>query len=342
MKKTILVTGGAGYIGSHTVLDLIDNGYRVLILDNFSNSSPNVLKHLVKINNDIPIEYFEVDLSDVNRVEAIFEKNKIDAVIHFAGFKAVAESVKNPIMYYENNVSNFIKLIKIMQKYKVKNFVFSSSATVYGEPEIVPIEEKSLTGKVASPYARTKYIIEEILFDLCSSDKDFNSVSLRYFNPLGAHESGEIGEDPRGIPNNLAPFITQVAIGKLEKLFVFGNDYPTKDGTCVRDYVHVQDLAAGHTDAIKFLFKNANGFDVFNLGSGIGYSVFDIIKSYEQVIGNEIPFDIAGRRDGDLAQYYADISKAKSILGWTPKRDILKMCQDSWNWQSKYPEGYDF
>lgn len=339
--ETILVTGGTGFIGSHTVLDLITNHYNVIIVDNFSNSSHNVSKILNTLAGR-NIKLYNVDLRETDELEEIFKKNTIDAVINFAGFKAVGESVSDPLKYYNNNLISMISLLEVMKKYLVKKLVFSSSATVYGIPESMPLKENAPTG-VSNPYARTKLIIENILEDLYASDNQWKIISLRYFNPLGAHKSGDLGESPNGIPNNLAPYITQVAVGKLEKLHVFGSDYPTKDGTCIRDYVHINDLASGHTAALNYMNKQEeNGFfEVFNLGSGSGYSVFEIINNFEKAIKKEIPFDIVKRRSGDIPVSYADISKAKEKLKWSVTKDINDMCEDSWRWQSKHPNGFD-
>ncbi|MDR1568474.1 MAG: UDP-glucose 4-epimerase GalE [Streptococcaceae bacterium] len=339
MIKTILVTGGTGYIGSHTVLDLIKNGYRVVILDDFSNSSPKVLEQLEKLAGE-SISLYNVDLKDAKQVEAVFAAEEIDAVINFAGYKAVGESVEQPLKYYENNLIGLINLVKAMQEFAVKKLIFSSSATVYGQPEIMPLKESDPIGNVTNPYGRTKLIIEEILTDICAANEDFGVVTLRYFNPLGADESGEIGEDPNGIPNNLAPYITQVAIGKLEKLSVFGGDYPTEDGTCIRDYVHVADLAAGHTKALDYLFQDNQGYEIFNLGSGVGYSVYQIIDNFEKVVGRPIPYQVVGRRAGDIPVSYAAIDKAKAVLNWSPTKDIGIMCADTWRWQQKHPNGF--
>lgn len=339
--ETILVTGGTGFIGSHTVLDLITNHYNVIIVDNFSNSSHNVSKILNTLAGR-NIKLYNVDLRETDELEEIFKKNTIDAVINFAGFKAVGESVSDPLKYYNNNLISMISLLEVMKKYLVKKLVFSSSATVYGIPESMPLKENAPTG-VSNPYARTKLIIENILEDLYASDNQWKIISLRYFNPLGAHKSGDLGESPNGIPNNLAPYITQVAVGKLEKLHVFGSDYPTKDGTCIRDYVHINDLASGHTATLNYMNKQEeNGFfEVFNLGSGSGYSVFEIINNFEKAIKKEIPFDIVKRRSGDIPVSYADISKAKEKLKWSVTKDINDMCEDSWRWQSKHPNGFD-
>lgn len=336
----ILVTGGAGYIGSHTVLELLSRNDNVIIVDNFSNSSKKAILNIEKITKS-KVQLHEIDLLDYVALEKIFKNNKIDAVIHFAGYKAVGESVENPIKYYDNNLVGIINLLKAMDKYNVNKLIFSSSATVYGSNENMPLTEREVIGSVTNPYANTKVIIEEILGDLCKSNSKWKVVALRYFNPLGAHESGEIGENPNGIPNNLAPYITQVAVGKLEYLTVFGDDYPTPDGTCIRDYVHVMDLAEGHAAALDYINNNDCSYEAINLGSGTGYSVFQIIDNFEKVIGEKIKYIIGPRRKGDLPISYADISKAKSLLKWVPKRSIEEMCRDSWNWQKKNPNGYE-
>ncbi|WP_348921679.1 UDP-glucose 4-epimerase GalE [Enterococcus rotai] len=339
--KNILVTGGAGYIGSHAILDLIANNYNVVIADNFSNSSPLVIKKLEELSGKT-LPFFDVDIRDKNKLTNIFSTFNFDGVINFAGLKAVGESVEEPLSYYNNNVCGMINLLEVMAEYKVFNLVFSSSATVYGIPDTMPLLETNSMGAI-NPYARTKKIIEEILRDLAQSSDEWKIIALRYFNPLGAHKSGEIGENPNGIPNNLAPYITQVAAGKLDKLYVFGNDYDTPDGTCIRDYVHINDLASGHTAALNTLLKNynlKNNFEAINLGSGKGYSVFEIIKNFEAVIGRTIPYEIISRRAGDLDVSLADVSKAKRLLGWEPTYSIKEMCADVWRWQEKNPNGY--
>ena len=337
--KTVLVTGGAGYIGSHTVLDLISEGFNVIIADDFSNSSKKVIDILENLSGK-KISYYEIDIRDRENLRGIFKENQIDAVINFAGFKAVGESVEKPLMYYDNNLIGMIVLLEVMEEFSVKRLVFSSSATVYGVPKSMPLVEDNQMG-ATNPYGRTKLIIEKILSDVAAADNSWDIIALRYFNPLGAHKSGDIGEDPNGIPNNLAPYITQVAVGKLEKLSVFGDDYDTPDGTCIRDYIHINDLAAGHTASIKYLISgNRKGFDVINLGSGKGYSVLEIVENFEKAVGNKIPYVIAGRRAGDIPVSYAKIDKAKELLGWEPKYSIEEMCKDSWNWQKKNPDGY--
>jgi len=337
--ETVLVTGGAGYIGSHTVLDLIKKGFDVIIVDDFSNSSKKVISILEKLA-DRKIKYYELDIRNKEGLREIFKENKIDAVINFAGYKAVGESVEKPLMYYDNNLIGMIVLLEVMEEFSVKKLVFSSSATVYGIPKAMPLVEDNDMG-ATNPYGRTKLMIEHILVDLAASDNSWEIIALRYFNPLGAHESGEIGEDPNGIPNNLAPYITQVAVGKLEKLSVFGDDYDTPDGTCIRDFIHINDLAAGHSASIKYLVSGkGKGFEAINLGSGKGYSVLEIIANFEKAVGKKIPYVIAGRRAGDIPVSYARIDKAKKLLNWEPTYTIEQMCANSWNWQKKNPNGY--
>lgn len=333
----VLLTGGAGYIGSHTAVELVEAGHDVVIADDFSNSSPKVLERLEKITGKKFLCY-ELNVAEETKLEKIFMENKIDAVIHFAGYKAVGESVQKPLQYYENNLDTTFSLLKIMQKYQVKNLVFSSSATVYGVPKKVPLQEDMPTW-CTNPYGWTKFMNERILMDVGNATPEMSIVLLRYFNPIGAHASGLIGENPNGIPNNLMPYISQVAVGKLEKLHVFGNDYPTKDGTGVRDYIHVVDLAKGHVKAIEFAEKN-KGVEIFNLGTGNGYSVFEIVNAFQTVNGVEIPYEIDERRPGDIAVCYADSTKAKEKLGWVAEKSLEDMCRDTWNWQKKNPEGY--
>ncbi len=334
----VLVTGGAGYIGSHTAILLIEAGYDIVIFDNFSNSSKESIKRVEKIvGKKIPL--VEGDIRDRDAIREAFRNYKIDAVIHFAGLKAVGESVEKPLEYYENNICGTLNLCYVMREFECKSIVFSSSATVYGDPKSVPIREDFPVGGVTNPYGRSKLFIEEILRDLYTSDSSWKIVILRYFNPVGAYESGDIGEDPNGVPNNLMPFISQVAVGKREYLNVFGDDYPTHDGTGVRDYIHVMDLAEGHRKALDRI----NSFDevmTINLGTGKGYSVLDVLKAYEMASRREIAYKIVPRRDGDIARNYADPSYAKEILGWEAKRDLNQMCKDSWRWQSKNPNGY--
>jgi UDP-glucose 4-epimerase len=334
----ILVTGGTGYIGSHTVIELVKAGYEIVVLDNLSNSKIEALNR-IKLITGKDVKFYQVDLLDKEGLEKVFSENDITDVIHFAGLKAVGESVSIPLKYYQNNITGTIYLLEAMKKFGVKNIVFSSSATVYGVPETVPLREDSPLG-ATNPYGRTKLFIEYILKDQNRADPSLNVAILRYFNPIGAHESGLIGEDPNGIPNNLMPYITQVAIGKLAKLKVYGNDYPTHDGTGVRDYIHVVDLATGHIAALKKLAANP-GVVIYNLGTGRGYSVLDVVNAFSQVIGRPIPYEFAPRRPGDVAVTYADVALAKKELGWEAKFDLLKMCQDSWNWQKKNPNGLE-
>lgn len=336
--ENILVTGGAGYIGSHTVVELIKNGYNPIVVDDLSNSKEEVINRIEKITGIRP-KFYKVSLLDEENFEQIFIKEKIDGVIHFAGFKAVGESVKKPLMYYSNNINSTLILLKMMEKYGVKNIVFSSSATVYGNPKIVPIKEDAEVGGVTNPYGRTKFMIEEILKDVAFVNKEMNITILRYFNPIGAHESGLIGEDPNGIPNNLMPYITQVAIGKLEKLNVFGNDYNTIDGTGVRDYIHVVDLAVGHVASLRKMEENP-GLLIYNLGTGRGVSVLEMVKAFETANDIKIPYQIAPRRGGDIDACYADCSKANEELNWYAKKTLVDACHDSWHWQSMNPKGY--
>ena len=334
----VLVTGGAGYIGSHTVVQLLEDNREVVIVDDLSNSSPKVIDRIEAITGKRP-KFYEVNILDEEKMEEIFKENKIDSVIHFAGFKAVGESVAKPLAYYTNNLTTTLIVLNLMKKYGVRNFVFSSSATVYGDPHTCPILE-TFPLSATNPYGRTKLMIEEMLVDICKADKELNVTLLRYFNPVGAHESGTIGEEPNGIPNNLMPYITKVAVGKLEKLSVFGNDYNTPDGTGVRDYIHVVDLANGHLKALAKLETNP-GLVIYNLGTGKGYSVLDMVKAFSKACGKDIPYVIAPRRPGDVAMCYADATKAKEELGWEAKYDLDRMCADSWRWQSNNPNGYD-
>ena len=335
----ILVTGGAGYIGSHTVVELLAGGYDVIIADNFYNSSPKVLDRLKTITG-VDVPFVECDVCDKVQVEELFASHpEIDAVIHFAAYKAVGESVEKPLDYYENNIGGAMTILQAMKRHNVKNFVFSSSATVYGDPETVPCTEESPANGATNPYGWTKVMQEQILRDLCHSDKDMNVAILRYFNPIGAHPSGLIGEDPNGIPNNLLPYIAQAAIGKYPSVRVFGTDYPTPDGTGVRDYIHVVDLAKGHVAAVKKLFTKC-GLVTYNLGTGNGYSVLQVIKAYEKAIGRELEKNYLPRRAGDIAENYADPRKAREELGWTAQYTIDDMCAHSWNWQSNNPNGY--
>ena len=334
----ILVTGGAGYIGSHTCVELLNTGYEVVVVDNLSNSSEKSLERVERITGK-KIRFYKADLLDRTAIEEIFQKESIESVIHFAGLKAVGESVAKPLEYYYNNITGTLILCDVMRNYGVKNIVFSSSATVYGNPKTVPIKE-DFPLSATNPYGRTKLMLEEILQDLHTSDPEWNVILLRYFNPIGAHESGLIGENPKGIPNNLMPYITQVAIGKLDCLGVFGNDYDTHDGTGVRDYIHVVDLAIGHVKALKKIGDN-DGVNIYNLGTGKGYSVLDMVKSFGEASGQKIKYEIKQRRPGDIATCYADPTKAKEELGWEAGKDLANMCQDSWRWQSGNPNGYE-
>ena len=335
----ILVTGGAGYIGSHTSILLLEKGYDVIIADNYCNSKPEAVRRIRKLANK-DFTFYQVDLCDADALEEIFQKEKIDAVIHFAGLKAVGESVEKPTWYYDNNLRTTLNLLNSMKKHGVHNIVFSSSATVYGNPASVPITE-DFPLSTTNPYGTTKLMIEQILKDIAHADPEFNPIILRYFNPVGAHKSGEIGEDPNGIPNNLVPFITQVAVGKRPYLSVFGADYPTADGTGVRDFIHVTDLAAGHVAALKLFEKPDCGLRIYNLGTGQGYSVLDVVHTFEEIIGRKIPYQIGERRPGDIAECYADPKKAYEELGWRAERTLRDMCEDSWRWQSQNPNGYD-
>ena len=328
---SILVTGGAGYIGSHTVVELLNEGRDVVVLDNFSNSKPEVLESIKKITKK-DFKFYKIDYLNRKELEKVFEENKIEAVMNFAGYKAVGESVKKPLEYYENNISGAITLLETMKKYNVKKFIFSSSATVYGDPEIIPITEECKTGGTTNPYGTTKLFIEQILKDLYNSDNEWDIAILRYFNPVGAHESGLIGEEPQGIPNNLMPYIVRVASGELEQLSVFGNDYNTPDGTGVRDYIHVVDLAKGHIKALEKLEKEQKGIYIYNLGTGKGYSVLDMVKAFEKTTGKEINYKIVDRRPGDIATCYSNPQKAKNELGWEANKTLQDMCNDSWKY----------
>ena len=335
----ILLTGGAGYIGSHTAIELMALGHDVVICDNLVNASERVLERIEKISGKKPV-FYKVDCCDANAMDTVFAENKLDAVIHFAGLKAVGESCHMPIEYYKNNIDSTLVLLEAMRKHGVKNIIFSSSATVYGAPDEVPIKESATVGRCTNPYGWTKYMNEVILRDAAKADPELSVVLLRYFNPVGAHKSGLIGESPNGVPNNLMPYISQVAVGKLAQLSVYGNDYPTKDGTGVRDYIHVVDLAKGHACAVDFVVKN-KGTEVFNLGTGVGYSVLDMIKAFEKASGKPVPYKIVERRPGDIAECYADSTKAKEMLGWTAKYDVNDMCEDTWRWQKGNPNGYN-
>ncbi|MGN0461689.1 MAG: UDP-glucose 4-epimerase GalE [Ruminococcus sp.] len=334
----ILLTGGAGYIGSHTCIELISAGHTVVIADNLCNSSKKAVSRVEEITG-AKIQFYEIDVCDGDKLSTVFEENKIDSVIHFAGLKAVGESCEIPLRYYRNNIDSTLTLLEVMKKYGCHNFVFSSSATVYGIPKTVPLVETMPTS-CTNPYGWTKLMIEQILTDATKADPELSVVLLRYFNPIGAHESGRIGENPNGIPNNLMPYITQVAVGKLEQLGVFGDDYPTHDGTGVRDYIHVVDLAKGHVKAIDYASCH-KGTEIVNLGTGVGYSVLDIVKTFIKVNGVDIPYVIKDRRAGDIAECYADPTKALKVLGWKAEKNLEDMCRDSWNWQKKNPKGYE-
>lgn len=337
--STVLVTGGAGFIGSHTSVELLNAGYDIIILDNFVNSKPESLKRIKELTGK-DFKFYQADIRDEEAMTKVFAENKIDAVIHFAGLKSVPQSVKEPLNYYDNNIAGTVCLCRVMDKAGCKKLVFSSSATVYGSKNPSPLREDMPTGGTTNPYGTTKYFIEQILQDLCISDSEWGVSILRYFNPIGAHKSGRIGEDPNGIPGNLMPYITQVAIGKLECLNICGNDYPTPDGTGVRDYIHVVDLALGHIKALDRLLK-VKGCEVYNLGTGKGYSVLDVVKAFEKASGIKINYRIAPRRAGDVACCYADATKAKEVLGWQAQYDIDDMCADSWRWQSQNPNGLE-
>ena len=333
----ILVTGGAGYIGSHTCVELLDAGYEVIVVDNLINSSKEAVKRVIEIAGK-KLKFHKVDLLDKKALNSVFAKSKIDSVIHFAGLKAVGESVQIPLRYYHNNITGTLTLLEVMNKHNVKNIVFSSSATVYGDPHKVPITE-DFPLSATNPYGKTKLMIEDILRDLYVADKSMNIAILRYFNPVGAHKSGRIGESPNDIPNNLMPYVSQVAVGKLEMLSVFGSDYPTPDGTGVRDYIHVVDLAIGHLYALKKL-DSKPGIVTYNLGTGRPYSVLEMVKAFEKASGRKVPYKITERRPGDIASCYADPAKAKNEMGWSANRGIEEMCEDVWRWQSANPNGY--
>lgn len=335
----ILVTGGAGFIGSHTCVELLDAGYEVVVVDNLCNASEESLRRVEKITGK-SVTFYKADIRDAQAMNEIFDKEQIECVIHFAGLKAVGESVAKPLEYYENNISGTIVLCEAMRNHGVKNIIFSSSATIYGNPAFIPITEECPKGICTNPYGWTKWMLEQILTDLHTADPEWNVVLLRYFNPIGAHKSGLIGEDPKGIPNNLMPYVSQVAIGKLECLGVFGNDYDTHDGTGVRDYIHVVDLAVGHVKALKKIQEKA-GVCVYNLGTGCGYSVLDVVHAFEKATGKEVPYQIKPRRAGDIAACYADAKKAKEEIGWEAQRGIEEMCEDTWRWQTKNPNGYE-
>ena len=337
--KRVLLTGGAGYIGSHTAVELLENEYEVVIYDNLSNSSEIAIDRIREITGK-EVKFYEADILDEDFLKKVLLDEKIDVVIHFAALKAVGESVKEPLRYYHNNLTGTLSLLMAMEEVGVKNIIFSSSATVYGDPAKTPITEDCPKGECTNPYGWSKSFMEQIMTDLHTADPDFKVVLLRYFNPIGAHKSGLIGEDPRGIPNNLAPYVAQVAAGKLDYVHIFGDDYDTADGTGVRDYIHVLDLARGHVLAVENLDK-LDGVTAINLATGKGYSVFDVIHAFEKVSGNEIPYKIDARRQGDIDTSFADASKAKKLLGWQAEYDIDQMCEDAWNWQMKNPNGYE-
>ena len=328
----------AGYIGSHTAIELLESGYEVVIVDNLSNSNSIVVDRIKELSKK-PVKFYNIDIRNKDEMHVVFKENNIESIIHFAALKAVGESVEKPIEYYSNNLISTLNLFELMREYGVKKFVFSSSATVYGDPHTCPILE-DFPLSVTNPYGRTKLMIEQMLVDISKADKSLDIALLRYFNPVGAHKSGRIGEEPNGVPSNLMPYITKIAVGKLKELSVYGNDYPTHDGTGVRDYIHVLDLAAGHVKALQKLEENP-GLVVYNLGTGKGYSVLDLVKAFSKASGKEIPYKIVGRRAGDVAMCYADSSKAEKELGWKAKYELEEMCEDSWRWQSMNPNGYE-
>ena len=334
----VLVAGGAGYIGSHTCVELLNENFEVVVVDDLSNSNEAALERIEQITGKKPVFYKE-NICDQAALEKIFSEQKIDAVIQFAGFKAVGESVQKPLEYYRNNIEGTLLMCQVMREHGVKNIIFSSSATVYGDPAEIPITENCPKGVCTNPYGWTKWMIEQMLTDIAKADGEWKVTLLRYFNPIGAHPSGLIGEDPKGIPNNLLPYVAQVAVGRLEKLGVFGNDYDTPDGTGVRDYIHVMDLARGHVLALKHMEKQ-EGVEVFNLGTGHGYSVLDIVKAFSKACGHDIPYEIKARRAGDIACCYCDPKKAEEVLGFKAENGIEEMCRDSWNWQKRNPMGY--
>lgn len=335
----IFLTGGAGYIGSHTAVELLNEGYEVVVYDNLYNSSKESMKRVEEMTGK-PLTFYEGDIRDREKLTEILKKEKVDAIIHFAGLKSVGESVRKPLEYYENNVWGSIILLEIMKELNIHNIVFSSSATVYGNPDTVPITESSPKKECTNPYGWSKSMVEQIMMDTQLANPDFNIILLRYFNPVGAHESGRIGEDPKGIPNNLMPYISQVAIGKLEKLGVFGDDYDTPDGTGVRDYIHVVDLAKGHVKAIKKIMENP-GLKIYNLGTGVGYSVLDMVHAFSKACEKEIPYEIKPRREGDIAVCYADPTLAREELSWEAEKSLEDMCKDTWHWQTMNPNGYN-
>lgn len=334
----ILVTGGAGYIGSHTVIELLKHDQEVIIVDNYYNAKPEVLDRIKEISQK-DFKFYECDVLDQDALQSVFDENDIEAVIHFAAYKAVGESVLQPLKYYHNNIEGTVSLLKVMEKNEVKNLVYSSSATVYGETNPVPFHEELPADTASNPYGYTKVVCEHLLKDLAAADPAWSIVILRYFNPIGAHESGLIGEDPQGIPNNLMPYVTQVAVGKLDKLSIYGDDYDTHDGTGVRDYIHVVDLAKGHVSALVKA-QRLKGVGIYNLGTGEGYSVLDLVKAFQSATGVEIPYEIVDRRPGDIDNSYADVSKARNELGWEAQKTLEDMCRDSWRWQEKNPKGY--
>ena len=339
----VLVTGGAGFIGSHTVVELLQDGYKVVIVDDLSNASEKVIDRIRQIVGPQAagrLGFYRAGVADRNAMEAVFDDQRIDRVIHFAGFKAVGESVSKPIEYYTNNLGNTLNLLDVMREHDCKDIIFSSSATVYGDPDSLPLTEQSPKKNATNPYGWTKWMIEQVLTDVHTADPSWNVVLLRYFNPIGAHPSGLIGEDPAGIPNNLVPYVAQVAVGKREAVHVFGDDYDTPDGTGVRDYIHVCDLATGHAAALKWM-NGREGVEIFNLGTGKGSSVLDVIKAFSSACGKKIPYVIDPRRPGDVTANYADCSKAEREMGWKAQYDLADMCRDSWNWQSHNPNGYE-
>lgn len=335
----ILVTGGAGYIGSHTAVELLNAGHDVIVVDNLYNSSEKAIERIEEITGK-PVTFYQVDILDQNGLNEVFDKEAVDAVIHFAGLKAVGESVRKPVEYYQNNITGTLNLIEAMRSHDVKNIIFSSSATVYGDPQEIPITENCPKGVCTNPYGWSKWMIEQILSDVHTADPDWNVMLLRYFNPIGAHESGRIGEDPKGIPNNLLPYVAQVAVGKLKEVGVFGDDYPTPDGTGVRDYIHVVDLARGHVAALNKIEQNP-GLKIYNLGTGRGSSVLDVIQAFEKACGHPIPYSIQPRRAGDIAECYAKCDLAEEELGWRAQYGLDEMCASSWKWQSQNPDGYN-
>lgn len=335
----VLVTGGAGYIGSHTAIQLLENGHEVVILDNLVNSTKNVIQRIEEVSGK-KVKFYEVDILNTEKVREVFKENKIEACIHFAALKAVGESVVKPFEYYQNNITGTLSLVQIMREFNCKKMIYSSSATVYGDSPVQPLLETFKKGECTNPYGWTKSMLEQILTDIVYADKEWSLIFLRYFNPVGAHPSGRLGEQPDGVPSNLMPFVTQTAIGQREKLNIFGGDYDTKDGTCVRDYVHVVDLARGHVKALEKI-NQMKGSDIYNLGTGKGYSVLDFVHAFEKATGKKVPYEIVARRAGDVAVCFADSSKAFKELGWTAKYDLETMCKDSWNWQSNNPNGYN-